>query len=104
GRRRGCNGIRNGNGVSLTPNEILLHTAVVAADAGVAEQDQLVVDLEARDRLLLPSAGIDRADIQIRSVEDRTTLGSLSFLKNFSVELLHEQHGGAPSEDVIISG
>src|SRR6266480_1134552 len=55
----------NGSGPSLETNQIFHHTAVIATDAEIPEQHKLIVQLEARGRLLLPSARIDSADIQI---------------------------------------
>src|SRR6202022_2806488 len=99
-----CTEKRNSNGTSLETNQIFNHSAVIAANAEVAEHDKLVVDLETRSGLLLASSRIDSTHIQIQSVENGTTLRSLPFLKNFSVKLLHEQRGGASSKHVIISG
>src|SRR5205085_1482454 len=103
-RRPDCTEKYNSNGASLETNQIFHHTAVIAADAEIPEQDKLIVDLETRGRLLLSSARIDSPHIQIQTVENRTALCPLPFLKNFSVKLLHEQHGGASSEHVVISG
>src|SRR3979490_1493599 len=46
----------NGSGASLETNQIFYHTAVIATDAEIPEQHKLIVDLEARGRLLLSSA------------------------------------------------
>jgi len=61
----GCTEKRNGSGASLKTNQIFYHTPIIATDPEIPEQDKLIVDLEARGRLLLPSARIDSAHIQV---------------------------------------
>src|SRR5205085_12236011 len=103
-RSQCCREKRNRNDASLKPNQIFHHSTVIATDAQIAKHNKLVVDLETGGGLLLTSARIDGAHIQIQTIENGAALCSLSFLKDFPVKLLHEQHGGASSEHVIIAG
>src|ERR1700687_940715 len=51
-------------------NQIFYHATIIAADTEIPKQHELIVDLETRSRLLLTRARIDRANIQIQTIEN----------------------------------
>ena len=75
-------------------NDVSYHAPIIAPHPEIAEHHKLIVNPETRIDLLLSGAGIDCAEVHIQSIEDRTALGRLTFLKNFAVKLLDQEHGG----------
>src|SRR5438874_12627993 len=66
----------------------------------VTGKHKLIGELEPYSCLLLTSAGIDRSQIQIQPIEYRVAVGRLPFFDDFAVQLLHQQHGRPPRENV----
>src|SRR6478672_9915062 len=76
-------------------NKIFNHTPEATAYIQVSHKHKLIVYLKTRRRLLLPSAGINLTDIDIETIKNGTVIRILAGLENFSVKLLHEEHGGS---------
>src|SRR2546421_10261335 len=67
--RQYCKRKRDRYSASPESNQIFHHATIIAADAEIAEHHKLIVDLETRYRLLLAGSRIDRANIQIQTIE-----------------------------------
>src|SRR5438309_2609319 len=51
----------------------------------------------------MSSTRIDSADIDLQTIKDRVAFCRLTFLEYFSIELLHQEHGGPASKNVGIA-
>ena len=77
--------------------------AKVTPDPKVADQNELLVDLISRRGGLLAGSWIDCSKVHLQAVERGVALGRRAFLEDLAVELLHQEHGGATRQHVIIS-
>src|SRR6266702_8416841 len=81
-------------------NQIFQLPSKIAVNTDVTSEHKLVADLESYGCLLLTSAGINRSQIQIQPIEYRVAVGWLAFFDDFAVQLLEQQHGRPPGENV----
>src|ERR1700756_2706560 len=81
-------------------NQIFQFSSKIAMNTDIASKDNLVGDFEPYGCLLLASAGIHRSQIQIQPIENRIAVGWLAFFDDFAVQLLHQQRGRPPCENV----
>src|SRR5215216_412593 len=86
--------------MSAKTNQIFQLSSKIAVNSDVTSEHKLIGHLEPHSCLLLASAGIDRSQIQIQAVEYRVAVRWLAFLDDLAVQLLHQQHGRTPSENV----
>jgi len=87
----------------MESDEVFHLTAKVSPNSKVTDKHPILVNFKSRAGLLTAGARIDRANIDLQTVEDGIALGGLAFLENLPVKLLHQQHGRATSQDVAIS-
>jgi hypothetical protein len=87
----------------MESDEVFHLTAKVSPNSKVTDKHPILVNFKSRAGLLTAGARIDRANIDLQTVEDGIALGRLAFLENLPVKLLHQQHGRATSQDVAIS-
>jgi hypothetical protein len=87
----------------MESNEVFHLTAKFSPNSKVTDKHPILVNFKSRSGLLTTSARIDRAKIDLQTVEDGIALGRLAFFENLPVKLLHQQHGSATSQDVAIS-
>src|SRR5436309_1999972 len=88
------------DGMLAKTNQIFQLPSKIAVNTDITSEHKLVGELEPHGCLLLTSAGIDRSQIEIQPIENRVAVGWLSFFHDFAVELLYQQHGRPPSENV----
>src|SRR5205807_9069354 len=84
-------------------DEVSHLTANFSANSKVTDKYPILVNFKSRGGLLATGARIDRAEIDLQTIEDGIALGRLAFLENLPIKLLHQQHGSATSQDVAIS-
>src|SRR3989442_12965292 len=89
--------------ISMESDEVFHLTAKFSSNSKVTDKHPILVNFKSRGGLLTTSTRIDRAEIDLQTVEDGIALGRLAFLENLPVKLLHQQHGSATSQDVAIS-
>src|SRR5262245_9211920 len=87
-------------GISAKTNQILQFPSKIAPNSDVTSEHKLVGELEPYGCLLLTSTRIDRPQIQIQPIENRVAISWFALLDDFAVELLHQQHGRPPGENV----
>jgi hypothetical protein len=87
----------------MESDEVFHLTAKFSPNSKVTDKHPILVNFKSRAGLLTTSARIDRADIDLQTVEDGIALGGLAFLENLPVNLLHQQHGRATGQNVAIS-
>src|SRR5206468_9485412 len=88
------------DGMLAKTNQILQLPSKIAVNTDVTSEHKLVADLEPHSCLLLTSARINRSQIQIQPIENRVAVGRLAFFDDLAVQLLYQQHGRPPGEDV----
>src|SRR5205814_8751796 len=89
--------------ISMESDEVFHLTAKFSSNSKVTDKHPILVNFKSRGSLLTAGARIDRAKVDLQTVEDGIALGRLPFLENLPVKLLHQQHGSATSQDVAIS-
>src|SRR5438093_2182659 len=87
----------------MESDEVFHLTAKFSSNSKVTDKHPILVNFKSRGSLLTTGARIDRAEIDLQTVEDGIALGRLAFFENLPVKLLHQQHGSATSQDVAIS-
>src|SRR5436309_10331595 len=87
----------------MESDEVFHLTAKFSSNSKVTDKHPILVNFKSRGGLLTTGARIDRAEIDLQTVEDGIALGRLALFENLPVKLLHQQHGGATSQDVTIS-
>ena len=87
----------------MESDEVFHLTAKFSSNSEVTNKHPILVNFKSRGGLFTTGAWIDRAEIDLQTVEDGIALGRLAFLENLPVKLLHQQHGSATSQDVAIS-
>jgi hypothetical protein len=73
----------------MESDEVFHLTAKFSSDSKVTDKHPILVNFKSRGGLLTTGARIDRAEIDLQTVEDRVALGRLPFLENLPVKLLH---------------
>src|SRR2546430_3252812 len=89
--------------ISMESDEVFHLTAKFSSNSKVTDKHPILVNFKSRGSLLAAGARIDRAEIDLQTIEDGIALGGLAFLENLPVKLLHQQHGRATSQNVAIS-
>src|SRR5437762_12711502 len=87
----------------MESDEVFHLTAKFSSNSKVTDKHPILVNFKSRGRLLTTGARIDRAEIDLRTVEVGIALGRLAFFESLPVKLLHQQHGSATSQNVAIS-
>src|SRR5436853_5063188 len=89
--------------ISMESDEVFHLTAKFSPNSKVTDKHPILVNFKSRGGLLPTSARINRAEVDLQTVEDGIALGRLAFLENLPVKLLHQQHGRATSQNVTVS-
>src|SRR5438270_12977926 len=87
----------------MESDEVFHLTAKFSSNSKVTDKHPILVNFKSRAGLLTAGARIDRANIDMHTVEDGIALSRLAFLENLPLKLLHQQHGSATSQDVAVS-
>src|SRR4029077_11553395 len=90
--------------ISMESDEGFHVTSKVSPNSKVTDKHPILVNFKSRAGLLTAGARIDRANIDLQTIEDGIALGWLAFLENLPVKLLYQQHGRATGQNVAISG
>src|SRR5437588_5049742 len=88
--------------ISMESDEVFHLTAKFSPNSKVTDKDPILVNFKSRAGLLTTGARVDRAEINLQTIENGIALGGLAFLENLAVKLLHQQHGRATSQNVAI--
>ena len=72
----------------------------IAMNTNVTSEYKLVCEFESYSCLLLTSSRIDRSQIQIQPIEYCVAIGRFAFLRDLAIQLLYQQHGRPPGENV----
>src|SRR4026208_976952 len=88
---------------SMESDEVFPLTAQFSPNTKVTDTPPILVNFTSRAALLTTGARVDRANIDLQTVEGGIALGGLAFLENLPVKLLHQQHGRATGQNVAIS-
>src|SRR5437764_3483285 len=89
--------------ISMESNEVFHLTAKISPNSNVADKHPILVNFEPGRGLLASSARVDRADVDLQTIENGVALRRLAFFENLAVKLLHQQHGGATGQHVSAS-
>src|SRR5205814_2002743 len=84
-------------------DQVLHHAAKISAHFQIADEKELLVELESGGRGLLAGARIDVADVDLQLIKDGVALGRVALLEDLSIKLLNEKHRGAAREHVVVA-
>ena len=84
----------------MESNEVFHLAAKVSSNSNVANKYPILVNFKPCGGLLASGAGIYVANVDLQAIENGIALRRLAFLENFTVKLLHHEHGGAPGQHV----
>src|SRR5207253_9984592 len=89
--------------ISMESDEVFHLTTKFSPSSKVTDKHPILVNFKSCGGLLTTGARIDRAEIDLKTVEDGIALRRLTFLETLAVKLLHQQHGSATSQNVAMS-